>query len=162
MASSFAAASDGTERHGRRVGPQSAAVAGRWRAAGPGVLLRQTRLHRNVPVGPWTRTRLPCRHGTGSRGPAIAGLAESGDADARAAIERYAHRLARSLASVINVLDPDVIVLGGGMSNVQRLYTRVPELLPQFVFSDRVDNVIRPPRQGDSSGVRGAAWLWNE
>jgi fructokinase len=94
--------------------------------------------------------------------PAIAGLAENGDRDARAAIERYAHRMARSLSSIINVLDPDVIVLGGGMSNVQHLYTRVPELLPQFVFSDRVDNVIRPPRHGDASGVRGAAWLWNE
>jgi fructokinase len=93
--------------------------------------------------------------------PAIASLAENGDPDARAAIERYAHRMARSLASIINVLDPDVIVLGGGMSNVQRLYTRVPELLPQFVFSDRVDTIIRPPRHGDSSGVRGAAWLWN-
>jgi len=94
--------------------------------------------------------------------PAIAALAEAGDRDAVAALERYAHRMARSLASIINVLDPDVIVLGGGMSNVQRLYTRIPELLPQFVFSDRVDNVIRPPRHGDSSGVRGAAWLWND
>ena len=61
---------------------------------------------------------------------------------------------------VVNVLDPDVIVLGGGLSNLEALYARVPELWGDFVFSDRVDTRLVPPRHGDSSGVRGAAWLW--
>jgi fructokinase len=91
----------------------------------------------------------------------IVALASQGDPIARDALDRYAHRLARGLATVINVLDPDVIVLGGGMSNVAELYDSVPRLLPAFVFSDRVDTLIIPPKHGDSSGVRGAAWLWS-
>ena len=75
-------------------------------------------------------------------------------------LERYVERLARALASVINVLDPDVIVLGGGMSNVARLYTEVPRLWSRYVFSDRVATRLARPVHGDSSGVRGAAWLW--
>jgi predicted NBD/HSP70 family sugar kinase len=75
-------------------------------------------------------------------------------------LERYIERLARSLAGVINVLDPDVIVLGGGMSNVARLYTKVPQLWSRYVFSDRVATRLARPVHGDSSGVRGAAWLW--
>jgi fructokinase len=75
---------------------------------------------------------------------------------------RYEERLARALAAVINVLDPDVIVLGGGMSNVARLYTQVPRLWGRYVFSDRVATRLVPPVHGDSSGVRGAAWLWND
>jgi fructokinase len=75
---------------------------------------------------------------------------------------RYEERLARALASVINLLDPDVIVLGGGMSNVARLYTQVPGLWERHVFSDRVATRLVPPAHGDSSGVRGAAWLWND
>ena len=77
-------------------------------------------------------------------------------------MRRYEERLARSLASVINVLDPDVIVLGGGMSNVARLYTQVPLLWTRQVFSDHVATRLAPPVHGDSSGVRGAAWLWEE
>jgi len=77
-------------------------------------------------------------------------------------MKRYEERLARSLASVINVLDPDVIVLGGGMSNVARLYTQVPRLWTRQVFSDHVATRLAPPVHGDSSGVRGAAWLWEE
>jgi fructokinase len=76
-------------------------------------------------------------------------------------VERYVERLARALASVINVLDPDVIVLGGGMSNVARLYTEVPRLWTRYVFSDHVATRLAPPVHGDSSGVRGAAWLWD-
>jgi fructokinase len=72
----------------------------------------------------------------------------------------YSERLGRALASVINVLDPDVIVLGGGMSNVARLFTEVPLLWGRQVFSDRVATRLAPPLHGDSSGVRGAAWLW--
>jgi fructokinase len=75
---------------------------------------------------------------------------------------RYEARLARALASVINVLDPDVIVLGGGMSNVERLYTEVPRLWSKHVFSDHVATRLARNAHGDSSGVRGAAWLWEE
>ena len=76
-------------------------------------------------------------------------------------IDRYLERLARALAGVINVLDPDVIVLGGGMSNVERLYTEVPRLWTRYVFSDHVATRLARNAHGDSSGVRGAAWLWD-
>jgi predicted NBD/HSP70 family sugar kinase len=76
-------------------------------------------------------------------------------------LSRYAERLARSLALVINVLDPDVIVLGGGMSNVESLYTEVPKLWTPYVFSDHVATQLKRNMHGDSSGVRGAAWLWS-
>ncbi|GBD43993.1 Fructokinase [bacterium HR40] len=100
------------------------------------------------------------RH-TGERvsGPEIVARAEAGDPAAEASLERYEHRLARALATVINVLDPDVIVLGGGLSNIRRLYTGVLELWPRWVFSDTVKTRLAPPVHGDSSGVRGAAWL---
>jgi len=91
----------------------------------------------------------------------VASRAEAGDAAAVATMERYEGRMARALASVINVIDPDVIVLGGGLSNVKRLYERVPARWKGFVFSDRVSTALRPARHGDSSGVRGAAWLWD-
>lgn len=90
----------------------------------------------------------------------IVALADSGDVEAEAALSRYEHRLARALASVINVLDPGVIVLGGGMSNAERLYENVPALWAEWVFSDTVTTPLRPAAHGDSSGVRGAAWLW--
>lgn len=90
----------------------------------------------------------------------IAARAVAGDASCAQALERYAGRLARALASVVNVLDPDVIVLGGGLSSIASLYERVPRLLPAHVFSDEVRTRLVPPAHGDSSGVRGAAWLW--
>jgi fructokinase len=90
----------------------------------------------------------------------IAARAEAGDDRARATLDRYEGRMARALASVINLLDPDAIVLGGGMSNIARLYENVPRLWGRHVFSDRVATRLLPPRHGDSSGVRGAAWLW--
>jgi fructokinase len=90
----------------------------------------------------------------------IAAAAEAGDAGAGAAFARYEERMARALASVINVLDPEVIVLGGGLSNVRRLYENVPRLWGDYVFSDRVATRLVAPVHGDSSGVRGAAWLW--
>ena len=90
----------------------------------------------------------------------VAALAEAGDSTALATLDRYEDRLARALAMVINVLDPDVIVLGGGLSKIGRLYEGLPGRLPAYVFSDQVDTPIVPPRHGDSSGVRGAAWLW--
>src|ERR671930_620407 len=78
------------------------------------------------------------------------------------ALERYIERLARALAGVINVLDPDVIVLGGGLSNIERLYSDVPRLWARYVFSDQVATRLVRHVHGDSSGVRGAAWLWND
>lgn len=90
----------------------------------------------------------------------IARLAQAGEQRAEASIARFEHRLARGLAHVINILDPDVIVLGGGLSAIARLYESVPRLWGEFVFSDRVDTPLRPPVHGEASGVRGAAWLW--
>jgi predicted NBD/HSP70 family sugar kinase len=90
----------------------------------------------------------------------IADRAAQGNEHARATLERYEHRLARGLASIINVVDPDVIVLGGGLSNIDRLYARVPALWGEYVFSDHVATRLVRARYGDSSGVRGAAWLW--
>lgn len=90
----------------------------------------------------------------------IAARAAQGDDRAEAALTRYEDRMSRGLAQVINILDPHVIVLGGGMSNIGRLYENVPKLWGQYVFSDRVDTRLSPPSYGDSSGVRGAAWLW--
>jgi fructokinase len=92
----------------------------------------------------------------------IAQRAAAGDAGCAAAIARYEERLARSLASVVNILDPDVIVLGGGLSHIGRLYEHIPRLWREHVFSDEVRTRLVPPLHGDSSGVRGAAWLWNE
>jgi fructokinase len=85
--------------------------------------------------------------------------ATTGDIDCERSLQIYENRLARSLAHVINILDPDVIVLGGGMSNILRLYNHVPELWQDWVFSDRVDTRLVKNLFGDSSGVRGAAWL---
>ena len=92
----------------------------------------------------------------------IAARSVAQDPVARACVDRYVDRMARSLASVINVLDPDVIVLGGGLSNIEELYTAVPARWGRYVFSDRVDTRLVRAKHGDSSGVRGAAWLWNE
>ena len=91
--------------------------------------------------------------------PDIVAAAHTGDVAAQASLQRYAERLARALAQIINVLDPDVIVLGGGMSNIEALYAGVPRLWLPHVFSDRVATRLVPARHGDSSGVRGAAWL---
>jgi fructokinase len=85
---------------------------------------------------------------------------EAGDPEARAAIERFEDRLARVLAQVINILDPDVIVIGGGVSRVQHLYRELPKKLPPYVFGGEASTPVLPARFGDSSGVRGAAWLW--
>ena len=90
----------------------------------------------------------------------IAERASAGDARAEAALARYEDRMARALASIINVLDPDVIVVGGGLSNIDRLYASVPARWAPYVFSDRVDTRLVKAAYGDSSGVRGAAWLW--
>ena len=90
----------------------------------------------------------------------IPARAAAGETRARAALDRHADRLARGLAHVINLLDPDVIVLGGGLSNMDHLYAALPRLVTRYVFSDFVQTPIVRNKHGDSSGVRGAAWLW--
>jgi predicted NBD/HSP70 family sugar kinase len=91
----------------------------------------------------------------------IVSAAAAGDSAAQTSVAIYERRLARGLASIINVLDPDAIVLGGGLSNMSSLYERVPRLWGEFVFSDAVVTRLVPAVHGDSSGVRGAAWLWD-
>ena len=90
------------------------------------------------------------------------GKARFGNEDAIETFQRYENRMARSLAHVINILDPDVIVLGGGMGNIKRLYENVPDIWGDYVFSDTVNTKLLAPLHGDSSGVRGAAWLWSK
>ena len=90
----------------------------------------------------------------------IASSADAGNTDALAMMATYEDRLARGLAHVINIVDPDVIVLGGGLSNIARLYRTAPALLQRYVFSDGVATQVVRAIHGDSSGVRGAAWLW--
>lgn len=92
----------------------------------------------------------------------IVPAAQSGNPAAQQALNRYCDQLARGLASVINLIDPHVIVLGGGLSNTAELYQQVVPLLPRYVFSDQVNTRLLPAKHGDSSGVRGAAWLWND
>lgn len=92
----------------------------------------------------------------------IVAAAAAGDAGCEATLRRYEERLARSLAGVINLLDPDAIVLGGGLSRLERLYAAVPRLWGAYVFSDRVDTRLLRSHHGDASGVRGAAWLWSD
>ncbi|MEK7245076.1 MAG: ROK family protein [Pseudomonadota bacterium] len=90
----------------------------------------------------------------------VVARAAAGDARAQATLARYEERLARALATVVNMLDPDAIVLGGGLSGIARLYDNVPRLWQRWVFSDRADTPLKPSRHGPASGVRGAAWLW--
>jgi predicted NBD/HSP70 family sugar kinase len=103
-------------------------------------------------------------HRSGARLSAVDIVKGAGEGDRECAesIARYEDRLARSLAAVINVLDPDVIVLGGGLSNIARLYEEVPRRWKEYVFSDEVRTRLVPPVHGDASGVRGAAWLWDD
>jgi fructokinase len=95
-------------------------------------------------------------------GEEVVAAADAGDERAQATLARLEDRLARALASIVNVLDPNVIVAGGGLSRVERLYRNVPKLWDQWVFSDRVDTRFVAAMHGDASGVRGAAWLWPE
>ena len=90
----------------------------------------------------------------------IVAQAETGDADALATLDRFEDRLARGLSNVINILDPDIFVFGGGLSLLKRIYTNLPSLLPKYVFGGEADTILVPAKFGDSSGVRGAAWLW--
>jgi fructokinase len=112
--------------------------------SGPGIV-RDHELHNNIYLDAET----------------IDNKARFGDEDADETLQRYENRMARSLAQVINILDPDTIVLGGGMGNIKRLYENVPTIWGDYVFSDVVNTKLVAPAHGDSSGVRGAAWLWN-
>lgn len=104
------------------------------------------------------------REGTGRSLPAleVVSRAAAHEAEAEATLSRYEDRMARALAVVVNVLDPEVIVLGGGLSQLPRLYKSVPPLLAGYAFSDSLSTRLVSPVHGDSSGVRGAAWLWEE
>ncbi|EDS7165909.1 fructokinase [Salmonella enterica] len=98
--------------------------------------------------------------GKALKGDEIIRLVDAQDAVAELALSRYELRLAKALSHVVNILDPDVIVLGGGMSNVERLYKTVPSLMKSFVFGGECETPVRKAQHGDSSGVHGAAWLW--
>ena len=113
-------------------------------------------------AGPGIAADHAAHEGVARAAPDIVSAAALGDAACNATLARYEERLARALAHLVNILDPDVIVLGGGLSNIDRLYTNVPRLWGRHVFSDRVDTRLVRHAFGDSSGVRGAAWLWNE
>lgn len=102
------------------------------------------------------------RTGDQVSGHEIVSRAALGEPAAQTSLDRHAARLARGLAHVINIVDPEVIVLGGGLSKLTHLYEVLPNLTAPYVFSDVADIQIRPPKWGDASGVRGAAWLWNE
>jgi fructokinase len=108
--------------------------------SGPGLAMTHATL--------WGETRLPQE------------IAKAADENSARTLELYSRQLARSLAQIINIIDPDVIVLGGGVSEVGSLYSRVPALWRQYVFSDKVATMLRRARHGATSGVRGAAWLW--
>src|SRR5258708_37885823 len=94
------------------------------------------------------------------RGPEIIARGNAGEAAALAALERFEDRLTRSLAHLINLLDPDAIVVGGGASQIPRIYKNVSPRLKKYVFGHEADTPILPAKHGDASGVRGAAWLW--
>jgi fructokinase len=101
------------------------------------------------------------RHGgTALAGEGIVAALRAGDGKARASFDRYCDRLARALAHLINLLDPEVIVLGGGLSRIDEIYVEVPRRWARWIFSDTVGTRLLPARHGDASGVRGAAWLW--
>jgi fructokinase len=110
--------------------------------------------------GPGLAAAYARRGGDAVRSETVVLRAEAGEARARQVLDDWERRLAKSLATVINVLDPDVIVVGGGLSRIERLYQRVPQLWGGWIFSDRVVTRLVPARYGDASGVRGAAWLW--
>jgi fructokinase len=114
--------------------------------------------------GPRVKEQFAARTGRQMQATEIADAARAGDSEAAAQIELYCDRLARALASVVNLLDPHAIVLGGGLSKIERLYERVPQLWARYIFSEpeSIATKLLPPKYGDSSGVRGAAWLWPE
>lgn len=159
--------------HGRAwTGPN--AIGGEWghnplpqpRASelpGPGCYCGRSGCIETFLSGPGLEAQYEQETGRRLRGREIvAEAAASEESKAELVLGEYEDRLARALGTVINLLDPDCIVLGGGLSSIARLYTKIPRLWGQYVFSDRVDTPLRPPRFGDASGVRGAAWLGDD
>jgi len=151
----------------RRILAGHNAIAGEWghtplpwprpdEQPGPGCFCGRLNCLENWISG----TGLARAHGTGQDARAIVKAAERGDASARASVAAYKDRLARGLAVIADILDPDVIVLGGGMSNIDTLYTDLPKAIGSYTFSDVFTTPVRKAVHGDSSGVRGAAWLW--
>ena len=133
--------------------------AGEW--PGPPCYCGRTGCIETLLSGPGLARDHQGRTGRELDAAGIVAAAAAGDEDARASVATYERRLARGLASVVNVFDPDAIVLGGGVSNIARLYERVPRLWTEFVFSDAIVTRLVRAVHGDSSGVRGAAWLWD-
>jgi fructokinase len=155
----------------RRVVMGRNAIAGEWghnplpgprpgEWPGPACYCGRTGCIETFLSGPGLARDYEASGGTPLSAQDIARRAEAGEPLALASLARYEDRMARALGSVINVLDPDVIVLGGGLSNIDRLYTSVPNLWSPYVFSDRIRTRLVRAAHGDSSGVRGAAWLW--
>lgn len=140
--------------------PLPAPVAAEW--PGPACYCGRTGCIETFLSGPALARDYAAGSGEQVTAAEVVARATAGDPRAEAALARYELRLARAIASVINVLDPDVIVLGGGLSNIERLYANVPALWSPFVFSDRVATRFVRAAHGDASGVRGAAWLWEE
>lgn len=127
---------------------------------GPGCYCGKTGCIESFLSGPGLAFDHRLATGRDWQGPEIVAAAADGDPGANAALRRYEDRIARATATVINLLDPDVIVLAGGLSNIDRLYRAVPALWPRYVFSNSVRTRLLPPAHGDASGVFGAAWLW--
>ena len=102
------------------------------------------------------------KYNTQYKASEIVKLDSNGDKEANEELSLYEDRLSRLIGVMIGIFDPEVIILGGGMSNVDRLYKNIPKIIPKYTFSDKVRNKVLKNKHGDSSGVRGAAWLWNE
>jgi len=152
------------------VGPN--AIAGEWghnplpaplasERPGPACYCGRSGCIEQFLSGPALSRDYEASGGAASSAMDIAARAAAGEALAGACLSRYEERMARALGSIINVIDPDVIVLGGGLSNIDRLYTSVPAQWAPYVFSDDVRTRLVRAMHGDSSGVRGAAWLWD-
>ena len=112
--------------------------------------------------GPAFEAQFKDRTGKSLKAAEIAAAASQGDAAAKDAIEQFLDRFARAIATLVNILDPDAIVIGGGLSNIDMLYSELPALVERYAFSPQGPTAILKNRHGDSSGVRGAAWLWPE
>lgn len=155
-------------RHQVLSGPN--AIAGEWghnplpwpeadEMPGPACYCGKTGCIETFLSGPGMAADYLAHGGEALDPPQILARADAGESAARACLDRYCERLAKGLASIINVLDPDCIVLGGGMSNLPQLYREVPARWGRYAFSDHLSTRLVPARFGDSSGVRGAAWL---
>ena len=145
--------------HRRRMGPHAAALDDGRRIPRPALLVRAAWVPRDLPVRPRPRGRL--RRAGRARRRVDPGPRRGGRGRAAAALARHADRLARALGMIANILDPDVIVLGGGLSNMQHLYREVPPLMARHVLGDVARTPLVQARHGDSSGVFGAARLWD-